>query len=167
MNSVELQVDMAGKSQYVTVVADIVAAYVSNNSLPLGDLAELIASVHQSITALMTGASATPVVAEVDLVPPVSIKKSLQHDFLISMEDGKRYKSLKRHIGTYGLTSDEYRAKWKLPRDYPMVAPAYSKARSELARASGLGIKSDMPKAEKLTTSKRGRSRKDATQIAA
>ncbi len=73
------------------------------------------------------------------LVPPVSIKKSITDEYLVSMEDGKHYRSLKRHLSVRGMTPDEYRAKWGLPRDYPMVAPAYAKARSELAKSFGLG----------------------------
>jgi predicted transcriptional regulator len=118
-----------------TLTADVVSAFVSHNSVRAADLPDLIASVHAALQGLKAPQQAEPEKRE----PPVSIKKSITPDFLISMEDGKRYKSLKRHLTGRGLTPEQYREKWGLPRDYPMVAPNYAKQRSELARASGLG----------------------------
>jgi predicted transcriptional regulator len=123
-------------ADFVALSADLVAAYVSNNSVTQADLPSLIASVH---TALRNAANGKQQAEKVVLEPPVSVKKSINPDFLISMEDGKRYRSLKRHLTARGLTPAQYREKWSLPFDYPMVAPNYSKARSELAKALGLG----------------------------
>jgi predicted transcriptional regulator len=128
----------------VELTASVVSAYVSNNSISSFDLPGLIASVHASIA----GLSAPAVAQAPELVPPVSIKKSITPDYLISLEDGKRYKSLKRHLSGRGLTPDEYRAKWGLQRDYPMVAPNYAAQRSELAKSMGLGRKRAEPVAE-------------------
>ena len=124
----------------ITVTADIVSAFVSNNSVRAEDLAALIESVHQAFKSLSDGK--TEVVAAPPPVPAVSIKKSVTDDYLICLEDGKRFKSLKRHLSTsYGMSPDEYRAKWGLPRDYPMVAPGYAASRSKLAKDMGLGKK--------------------------
>jgi len=123
-------------SAFVGLSAYVVAAYVSNNSVTQVDLPSLIASVH---TALRDAANGTKEAEKVVLEPPVSIKKSITANHLISMEDGRPYKSLKRHLTARGLTPAQYREKWSLPLDYPMVAPNYSKARSELAKAIGLG----------------------------
>ena len=122
-------------SDYTTLSADIVSAYVTKNSVQPSDLPDLIASVHSALQALNAPQQAAPEKRE----PPVSIKKSITPDYLISLEDGKRYKSLKRHLTGRGLTPEQYREKWGLPRDYPMVAPNYAKQRSELAKALGLG----------------------------
>jgi predicted transcriptional regulator len=117
--------------------ADIVAAYVTKNVIEAGKLPELIGAVH---TALTNATIAATEPSRVDLVPAAPIKKSITQDCIICLEDGKRFKSLKRHIRThYELTSEGYRAKWGLPSDYPMVAPAYAAARSHLAKALGLG----------------------------
>ncbi|TGQ74779.1 MAG: transcriptional regulator [Mesorhizobium sp.] len=120
------------------LTAHIVSAYVEKNRLPASGLADLIASVATSISGLSQPAApvATP------LVPAVNPKKSVTPDFIICLEDGKKFKSLKRHLGVhFGLTPDAYRAKWGLPADYPMVAPNYAASRSELAKAIGLGRK--------------------------
>jgi predicted transcriptional regulator len=127
--------DEAVGPDYTTHTADVVSAYVSHNSVRTADLPDLIASVHWALQGLKAPQQAEPEKRE----PPVSIKKSITPDFLISMEDGRRYKSMKRHLTGRGLTPEQYREKWGLPRDYPMVAPNYAKQRSELARASGLG----------------------------
>lgn len=120
--------------------AHIVAAYVSNNRVAPADLPELISSVFAALTST-TAAAKAPAEPE-PLVPAVSIKKSVSDDYLICLEDGKKFKSLKRHLMThYNLTPEEYRAKWKLPADYPMVAPNYAAARSALAKSMGLGRK--------------------------
>jgi predicted transcriptional regulator len=123
-------------SNHINLAADIVSAFVSNNAVPSAELPELIASVHSALAKVANGPTEKPAEAP---VPPVSIKKSITSDFLISLEDGRRYKSLKRHLKGRGLTPEQYREKWGLPRDYPMVAPNYAKQRSELAKALGLG----------------------------
>jgi predicted transcriptional regulator len=119
------------------IVADIVSAYVSNNSIASNDLAGLIANVHQALLQAAQGPRES--VAE-PLKPPVPIKKSITPDYLICLEDGKRFKSLKRHLRTrYDMSPQQYREKWGLPPDYPMVAPNYAQKRSSLARQMGLG----------------------------
>lgn len=123
--------------EIIGLVADIVSAYVSNNSVPPGELPALIATTHSAI-ANLGSPEAAPM--EEKPVPAVSIKKSITPDFLVCLEDGKKFKSLKRHLNTaYGLTPEQYRTKWGLPSDYPMVAPAYAEARSNLAKKMGLG----------------------------
>ena len=123
----------------IELTADIVAAYVSSNSIASDNLTSLIRDVHKALHRTATGAvepEAEP------LRPAVSAKKSVTPDYLICLEDGKKFKSLKRHLRThYDLTPDEYRNKWGLPPDYPMVAPNYAKARSNLAKKMGLGQK--------------------------
>jgi predicted transcriptional regulator len=127
----------ANQIDVVSLTADIVSAYVSNNSVPTSELTALINSVHQALTKTATGQAEKPAEA---LVPAVPVKKSVTPDFIICLEDGKKFKSLKRHLRTtYGMTPEQYRAKWGLPLDYPMVAPNYAKARSELAKTMGLG----------------------------
>lgn len=124
-------------SELIGLVADIVAAYVSNNSVPTTELPGLIATTHTAIAALGKPA---PEPVEERPVPAVSIKKSISPDFIVCLEDGKKFKSLKRHLRTaYDMTPEQYRAKWGLPPDYPMVAPAYAEARSALAKNMGLG----------------------------
>ena len=119
------------------LTADIVAAYVAHNLVSPEVLSGLIARVDAALRGLSGSAEPARPVA---LVPAVSIKKSLTHDFIVCLEDGRKFKSLKRHLRTsYNLTPDDYRAKWGLPADYPMVAPAYAARRSELAKAAGLG----------------------------
>jgi predicted transcriptional regulator len=125
----------AMNSDDTTLTADVVSAFVSHNSVRAADLPDLIASVHGALQGLKAPQQAEPEKRE----PPVSIKKSITPDFLISMEDGRRYKSMKRHLTGRGLTPEQYREKWGLPSSYPMVAPNYAKQRSELAKASGLG----------------------------
>ncbi|MGY2049560.1 MucR family transcriptional regulator [Methylobacterium sp. JK268] len=121
----------------IELVSDIVSAYVANNSVPVGELASLIRSVHDAVAQL----SAPPAPAAEKLVPPVPIKKTVTPDYLISLEDGRRYRTLKRHLAGRGLTPEQYRAKWGLPPDYPMVAANYAAQRSELAKSIGLGQK--------------------------
>ncbi len=130
------------KAQTVGMTATIVSAYVGNNTLAVEELAPLIASVHSAIAALGEPAKAEPA----PLVPAVPIKKSVTPDAIICLEDGRRLKMLKRHLRvTYGMTPEQYRAKWGLPRDYPMVAPAYAESRSQLAKEIGLGRKRPAP----------------------
>ena len=125
---------------FIELATDIVSAYVSNNSVRSADLSELINSVH---AALATAAGhRAPAPAAEELRPAISVKKSITPDYIICLEDGKRFKSLKRHLRTaYDMTPDQYRAKWSLPSDYPMVAPNYAEARSNLAKSMGLGQK--------------------------
>lgn len=123
--------------ELIDLTAEIVSAYVSNNPLPVASLPDVIASVHMSLSGL-----GGPAVAPSEpLVPAVNPKKSVFPDYVVSLEDGRKFKSMKRHLALLGMTPDEYRAKWGLPRDYPMVAPNYAATRSALARASGLGRK--------------------------
>ena len=122
---------------YIELCADIVSAYVSNNSVPTTDLPSLLTSVYAALTKTVQGRQEEP---KAELVPAVSVRKSVTPDAIICLEDGKSFKSLKRHLRTtYDMTPEQYRAKWNLPADYPMVAPNYAKARSELARTMGLG----------------------------
>ncbi len=117
------------------MVSKIVSAYVSKNSLPPGDLPHLIRTVHEALKSPGQAASSRP-------EPAVPIKKSVTPDYVICLEDGKKLKMLKRHLGTaYNMSPDEYRQRWELPGDYPMVAPNYAKQRSELAKKIGLGRK--------------------------
>jgi predicted transcriptional regulator len=122
----------------IELTAEIVAAYVGNNPVPVGELAKLIESVHASVQNLGSAREATP--EKVELKPAVNPKKSVFPDYIVSLEDGKKFKSLKRHLATsYGITPEQYRQKWNLPADYPMTAPSYSAKRAELAKAAGLG----------------------------
>lgn len=123
--------------QLAELTAHIVGAYAENNPVAPSALPDLIANVAASLATL--GQPAKP--SAPALTPPVNPKRTVQADFIISLEDGKPYKSLKRHLGVRGLTPEEYRAKWNLPADYPMVAPNYAAARSQLAKKLGLGRK--------------------------
>lgn len=126
--------------ELIGLSAMIVAAYVAHNNLTRSELTEVIATTHAALLGL---GKETPIaVAATPLIPAVPIKKSITPDAIICLEDGKAFKSLKRHIGSkFGLTPDEYRAKWKLPPDYPMTAPNYAEKRSQLAKTIGLGRK--------------------------
>ncbi len=129
--------ELTEKSELVELTADIVSAYVSNNSVQVGDLSVLIGDVYEALSKAAVRASQP---AKEELKPAISIKKSVMPDYIICLEDGKKFKSLKRHLRThYSLTPEEYREKWGLPHDYPMVAPNYAAARSELAKKMGLG----------------------------
>jgi predicted transcriptional regulator len=128
---------MENKDDLVDMAATIVSAYVSANELPPQDLPRLIQTVY---SALRDVAGAAPAAQDASQEPAVAIKKSVTADFIICLEDGKKFKSLKRHLRTrYAMSPDEYRAKWGLPHDYPMVAPNYAKERSNLAKRMGLG----------------------------
>ena len=121
------------------LTSEIVASYVTKNSVRPGDLPALIMSIYRTLETL--GQTAVPT-AVVELKPAVPIKKSVTDEFIISLEDGRKFKSLKRHLtAEYGMTPNQYREKWGLPADYPMVAPAYAKQRSALAKTLGLGRK--------------------------
>ncbi|ACL59035.1 MucR family transcriptional regulator [Methylobacterium nodulans] len=122
---------------YIELAADIVSAFVSKNPVPVGELPGLIASVHETLGRL----GKDPVEQKSEPpTPAVPIRKSVMPDYLVCLEDGKKFKSLKRHLRSrYGLSPEEYRERWNLPTDYPMVAPNYAAARSELAKTMGLG----------------------------
>jgi predicted transcriptional regulator len=122
-------------SDFVVYATEIVAAYVRNNTVATAELPDLIRNVHRSLVEL-----GDPVAEPERLKPAVSVKKSIHHDYLVCLEDGLKFKSLKRHLRSkYDLSPDEYREKWGLPADYPMVAPGYSAQRSKLAKKMGLG----------------------------
>ncbi|GJE01341.1 MucR family transcriptional regulator [Methylobacterium isbiliense] len=119
----------------VEMAAGLVSAYVSNNPLPMSELPGLIENIHGALVQLAQPAAASPEPP----VPPVPIRKSVTPDHIISLEDGKPYKTLKRHLARLGLTPDQYRQKWGLPSTYPMTAANYAAQRSELAKSIGLG----------------------------
>jgi predicted transcriptional regulator len=123
---------------YITLTADIVAAHLSNNNVAISDIPILIHNVHAAFIGLDGSASAPVVKAE----PAVAIRNSIKPDYIVCLDDGKKLKMLKRHLMThYGMTPDNYRAKWNLPPDYPMVAPNYAETRRTLAKKIGLGRK--------------------------
>ena len=134
--------DKEASTDLLSLTAEVVSAYVAKNPLPTAALPEVIAQVHQSLRAL-SGPKQEPQV--MPLVPAVPIKKSVTPDYIISLEDGRKFKSMKRYLGLLGMSPDEYRQKWGLPRDYPMVAPNYAAKRSELAKTMGLGRKPTAP----------------------
>jgi predicted transcriptional regulator len=126
-----------GNAGFIGLTANIVSAYVSNNSVAAGDIPALINQVHAALLRVSSGQSEAPVEP---LKPAVNVKKSVQPDYIVCLEDGKKFKSLKRHLRTqYGMTPEQYREKWDLAADYPMVAPNYAAARSQLAKQMGLG----------------------------
>nr|WP_209723835.1 MULTISPECIES: MucR family transcriptional regulator [Asticcacaulis] len=128
---------MDQEQDITSIVVDIVTAYVGKNSLPAAELPALISCVHKSLTGLTSTVLAP---AEAKREPAVAIKKSISNDYIVCLEDGLKFKSLKRHLRTkYNISPEEYRAKWNLPKDYPMVAPSYAAARSNLAKKMGLG----------------------------
>ena len=130
--------DAAGKS-FVDLTATIVSAYLSHNSTPASEIPNLITQIHAALLRVSTGRTEAPLEPA---RPAVSVKKSMTPDYLICLEDGKRFKSLKRHLRTqYKMTPEQYRDKWGLPADYPMVAPNYAEKRRTLAKAIGLGRK--------------------------
>ena len=133
-----LMTDSSLQPNFIELAADIVSAYVSNNSVAVSELPGLITDVHAALLRVATGASI--VQTPDNLRPAVPVKKSIAHDYIVCLEDGKKFKSLKRHLRTqYNMTPEEYREKWSLPTDYPMVAPNYAQARSQLAKEMGLG----------------------------
>ncbi|CAH0350584.1 MucR family transcriptional regulator [soil metagenome] len=128
----------AQSEMLITLTSDIVAAHVSNNSVAVSDLPVLIKNVYGALSSL----SDAPVVPEVKLEPAVSVRSSIKPDYIVCLEDGKKLKMLKRHLMThYQMTPDDYRTKWSLPADYPMVAPNYAEQRRTLAKKIGLGTK--------------------------
>ncbi|MBI1621726.1 MucR family transcriptional regulator [Aquamicrobium zhengzhouense] len=150
---------LLSKAEEVTLTANIVSAYVANNPVPAQNLGSLIEAVHESLKRLGQEA---PLVEEQQARPAVNPKRSVQRDYLVCLEDGKKFKSLKRHLMSHhGLTPQQYREKWNLPADYPMVAPDYSAQRSDLARKVGLGKRAgEEPEPVKP---KRGRPKKSST----
>jgi predicted transcriptional regulator len=129
--------DNPGNSNFIELTASIVSAFVSNNSVAAGDIPALINQFHSALLRVSSGTKEPP--AE-PLKPAVPLKKSITPDYLVCLEDGKKFKSLKRHLRTqYNMTPEQYREKWSLPPDYPMVAPNYAAARSKLAKDMGLG----------------------------
>ena len=148
-------------SNLVIITSDIVSSFVAHNTLRASEFPQLIETVYASLSRLLS-----PLEEEApppELKPAVSVKKSVTDDYVICLDDGKKFKSLRRHLAVLGMTPDEYRAKWGLPRDYPMVAPGYAAKRSELARASGLGMsrkkaaKAPAPEPVEEPAKKRGR----------
>jgi predicted transcriptional regulator len=135
----DIQMDSPAQPELVTITATIVAAYVSNNSISSTDLTALIAETHSALS--RAAARSVPQERE-EAKPKIAVKKSVMPDYIICLEDGKKFKSLKRHLRThYNLSPEEYREKWGLPPDYPMVAPNYANARSQLAKKMGLGTR--------------------------
>lgn len=122
----------------IEITSEVVSAYLAKNHVPTAEIPALIASVHSTFAGLSEAPKSVAANPERP-TSTVSIKRSMTDEYLISLEDGKRYKSLKRHLTGRGLTPTEYRTKWGLPSDYPMVAPAYARKRSELAKKIGLG----------------------------
>jgi predicted transcriptional regulator len=128
--------ETTGKN-FIDLTTTIVSAYVSNNPMPASDIPALIGQIHAALLRVSTGRAELPLEPA---KPAVPVKKSMTADYLICLEDGKRFKSLKRHLRSqYGMTPEQYRDKWSLPPDYPMVAPNYAAARSQLAKKMGLG----------------------------
>ncbi len=129
--------DSTGNGNYIELTAEIVSAYVSNNTVPAGEIPSLISQVHAALARVSGKPGDAP--AE-PLKPAISVKKSITPEYIICLEDGKKFKSLKRHLRTqYNMTPEQYRDKWDLNADYPMVAPNYAAARSQLAKQMGLG----------------------------
>ena len=139
-------------SEMISLTADIVSSYVSNNTVAPADLPALISSVQQALMAAQAAGGEVPKEAP---TPAVSIRRSVTPDYIICLEDGKRFKSLKRHLATHhGMSAGEYRERWGLPADYPMVAPNYAAARSEMAKKIGLGQKRTAAAAKPKAASK-------------
>ncbi|MFV0298353.1 MAG: MucR family transcriptional regulator [Hyphomicrobiaceae bacterium] len=131
----------ADRADLIELTVEIVAAYVGKNTIASTELPSLIGEVHQALTRATGGVE---VVLRDDAKPAVPVKRSVTPDYIVCLEDGKKFKSLKRHLRThYKMSPEEYRAKWQLPHDYPMVAPNYAAARSQLAKKMGLGTRRD------------------------
>jgi predicted transcriptional regulator len=151
-----------GKTAAIALTSEIVSAFVSNNPVPVAELSALIKSVYDAL--VTTSVAAGKPTEPEKPVPAISVKKSVTADYIVCLEDGKKLKMLKRHLSsTYGMTPDEYRAKWGLPSDYPMVAPNYAAQRSSLAKSIGLGRKPvAAPEPTPVPTKRSGRPRKSA-----
>jgi predicted transcriptional regulator len=151
-------------TDHLAITADIVASYLSNNLTAPADIPALIKTVYQALQ--VASSPNAPAETQSPLKPAISIKRSVQDDFIVSLEDGKKYKTLKRHLAGLGMTPNDYRTKWSLSKDYPMVAPSYARRRSELAKASGLGQqarKAEPEPAPAPPAAKKARPRKKAT----
>ena len=163
-----MSMPLAEHPRSLELAANIISAFVVRNAVPPSDLPALIQSIHGALTKL----DGAPVVVAAPPGPPpapaVSVRKSVTPDYLICLEDGKKFKSMKRHLSKLGLTPDQYRAKWNLPADYPMVAPNYAARRSEMALKNGLGRKPEpVAEVEAQAKAKVGRPRKaDFTKAA-
>lgn len=156
----DLQVE---RETLIALTSDIVAAHVSNNSVAVGDLPLLISNVYTALA----GLNEPVVVDEVRPEPAVSIRASVKNDYIVCLEDGKKLKMLKRHLMTrYNMTPEEYRTRWNLPADYPMVAPAYAETRRDLAKKIGLGRKPGQSPAPKPKAAKRAKKASTAAQAA-
>jgi predicted transcriptional regulator len=133
----EEELAVTGRGDAMRMTTDIVASFVANNKLSVDELTDLIRSVHRTLLGLSDGAADRP---QERPKPAAPINKSVQHDYIVCLEDGKKLKMLKRYLrSTYNMSPDEYRKRWGLPPDYPMVAPAYAARRSEFAKKIGLG----------------------------
>ena len=129
--------DSTVDGNFIELTAEIVSAYVSNNTVPAGEIPSLINQVHAALSRVAGKSAEGP---HEPLKPAVSVKKSITPEYIVCLEDGKKFKSLKRHLRTqYNMTPEQYREKWGLSADYPMVAPNYAAARSQLAKQMGLG----------------------------
>ncbi len=132
-----MEQEARSSSHLIEVVSEIVSAYVAHNPVPVAELPKLIEKVHATLAQIGASGGAEE---KADLKPAVPVRRSVTDDHIVCLEDGKKFKSLKRHLRTrYDMSPDEYREKWNLPADYPMVAPNYAKQRSDLARKMGLG----------------------------
>ncbi|WP_336490657.1 MucR family transcriptional regulator [Methylobacterium nigriterrae] len=129
----------AQQDNHIELAAEIVSAYISNNSVPISELPALIASVHATLAGMANGPASIEAEAEAEKATPAQIRKSITPNGLISFIDGKPYQILKRHLTSHGLDASSYRQRYGLPADYPMVAASYAAQRSELAKALGLG----------------------------
>ena len=160
---------IAERPNFIEQAAEVVSAYVARNSVPIAELPNLIRSIHNTLSTLGQPAPVEP--SAEPLKPAVPVKKSVTDEFIISLEDGRKFKSMKRYLSGLGMTPEQYRTKWSLAKDYPMVAPAYAAKRSALAKTIGLGRKAaeaapvTAPQPEPETAApapKRGRAKKAA-----
>ena len=155
-------------SDHVSATIELAAAYLSNNNVAQSEIGSVITAIHATVGAIINPAPVVEAPVAEKLVPAVSPKKSVTADFIICLEDGKKLKSLKRHLRTaFNLTPEEYRAKWGLATDYPMVAPNYAAKRSELAKAIGLGQGGRKAKAETEVVAPKAPRAKKAKAVAA
>ena len=156
---------LAAHAKLLRPAVDIVAAFISNNRLPVAELPSLIERVHAALIGLGESEVVATTPQPAALVPAVPVKKSITPDFLICLDDGKKFKSMRRHLTQLGMTPDEYRTKWNLPGDYPMVAANYAAARSALAKQIGLGKGSRTKPAPAIEVKKRGRPKNVAAAV--
>ena len=143
----------------IQIMAELVSAFVSNNATPAAELPDLMKAVHAALNGTAKAASEE---IKLKVVPAVPVKKSVQHDHLVSLETGQHLKSLKRHLSALGMSPDDYRAKWGLPAAYPMTCAAYSSARSEMSKALGLGKKKTTEPVETPAAVKKARAKPKA-----